>query len=92
MYGHSVLSLYSVNVNRKDAVETRRTTLRCPADITFFLNQKYEGQVMCTSSVTRSVSHEVIQGAAVMNPVSKPLKGKVITHSVRQVIAALEGL
>jgi len=64
-----------------DAVETRRTTLRCPADITFFLNQKYEGQVMCTSSVTRSVSHEVIQGAAVMNPVSKPLKGKVITFT-----------
>lgn len=36
---------------------------------------------MCTSSVTRSVSHEVIQGAAVMNPVSKPLKGKVITFT-----------
>ena len=36
---------------------------------------------MCTSNVTRSVSHEVIQGAAVMNPVSKPLKGKVITFT-----------
>ncbi len=64
-----------------DDVETRRTTLRCPADITHFLNQRYEGQVMCTSTVVRSVAQEVVQGAAVMNPVSKPLKGKVITFT-----------
>lgn len=64
-----------------DSVETRRTTLRCPADVTHFLNQKYDGTVMCTSTVDRSVGFEVVSGAATVNPVSKPLKGKIVTFT-----------
>ena len=64
-----------------DEVETRRTTLRCPADVTHFLNQRYEGYVMCTSSEKKSVSQEMVSGAASINPVSKPLKGKILTFT-----------
>ena len=64
-----------------DEVETRRTTLRCPADVTHFLNQRYEGHVMCTSSEKKSVSQEMVSGAASINPVSKPLKGKILTFT-----------
>ncbi|AGZ63346.1 129k replicase protein [Yellow tailflower mild mottle virus] len=64
-----------------DSVEKRRTTLRCPADVTHFLNERYEGAVTCTSSVDRSVSFEIVAGSAAVNPVSKPLKGKVITFT-----------
>lgn len=64
-----------------DEVETRRTTLRCPADITHYLNRRYEGHVMCTSSVKKSVSQEMVSGAAMINPVSKPLNGKVLTFT-----------
>nr|WNS52796.1 126 kDa replicase [Tomato brown rugose fruit virus] len=64
-----------------DEVETRRTTLRCPADITHYLNRRYEGYVMCTSSVKKSVSQEMVSGAAMINPVSRPLNGKVLTFT-----------
>nr|QXL43075.1 126 kDa protein [Tomato mottle mosaic virus] len=64
-----------------DEVETRRTTLRCPADVTHFLNQRYEGYVMCTSAEKKSVSQEMVSGAATINPVSKPLSGKVLTFT-----------
>ncbi|BDB16631.1 126K replicase protein [Scopolia mild mottle virus] len=64
-----------------DSVEQRRTTMRCPADVTHFLNQKYEGAVTTTSSVNRSVAFEIVNGAASVNPVAKPLKGKVIAFT-----------
>ena len=49
-------SLLFTEQGSKAEVETRRTTLRCPADVTHFLNQRYEGHVMCTSSEKKSVS------------------------------------
>jgi hypothetical protein len=64
-----------------DEVETRRTTLRCPADVTHYLNGRYEGFVMSTSSVKKSVSQEMVGGAAVINPISKPLHGKILTFT-----------
>jgi len=64
-----------------DEVETRRITLRCPADVTFFLNQRYDGHVMCTSSEKRSVSQEMVKGAGAINPVSKPMEGKILTFT-----------
>nr|CCH64045.1 replication protein [Tobacco mosaic virus] len=64
-----------------DEVETRRTTLRCPADVTHYLNRRYEGFVMSTSSVKKSVSQEMVGGAAVINPISKPLHGKILTFT-----------
>lgn len=64
-----------------DEVETRRTTHRCPADVTHYLNRRYEGFVMSTSSVKKSVSQEMVGGAAVINPISKPLHGKILTFT-----------
>ncbi|QYW08487.1 MAG: putative 126 kDa protein [Yunnan virgavirus 3] len=64
-----------------DEVETRRTTLRCPADVTHFLQEHYEGIVTCTSNVKRSVSSNVLVGKAELSPVSKPLKGKIVTFT-----------
>ncbi|AYQ58958.1 126 kDa replicase [Brugmansia latent virus] len=64
-----------------DEVETRRCTLRCPADVTFFLNQRYSGQVTTQSPVSRSVSTELLQGSASLNPITKPLEGKVIVFT-----------
>jgi hypothetical protein len=64
-----------------DSVEERRTTLRCPADVTHFLNSRYNGKVVCTSNVERSVSAEVVRGKGAMNPVTKPLKGKILTFT-----------
>nr|QOW17529.1 p126 KDa protein [Tobacco mild green mosaic virus] len=64
-----------------DEVEMRRTTLRCPGDVNFFLQSKYEGAVSTTSTVQRSVSSEMIGGKGVLNSVSKPLKGKIVTFT-----------
>ncbi|WBG54321.1 replication-associated protein [Piper chlorosis virus] len=64
-----------------DKRELRRVTLRCPADVTHFMNSKYDGKVMCTSDVVRSVDTEVVRGKGVFNPKSKPLKGKIITFT-----------
>nr|WMX25355.1 replication-associated protein [Obuda pepper virus] len=64
-----------------DETEKRRTTLRCPVDVTHFLNQCYDGAVTTTSKTQRSVGLEVVGGAAVMNPVTKPLKGKIVTFT-----------
>ncbi|ARI47179.1 protein 126 [Hoya chlorotic spot virus] len=62
-------------------VETRRTTLRCPADVTHYLNSKYDGHVVCTSDVQSSVTAEVVPGRGTLNPVSKPLRGKIVTFT-----------
>nr|WBW48263.1 replicase [Youcai mosaic virus] len=64
-----------------DEKEDRRITLRCPADVTFFLNKKYDGAVMCTSSVERSVSAEVVRGKGALNPITLPLEGKILTFT-----------
>nr|UOF93192.1 replication-associated protein [Streptocarpus flower break virus]WJP00476.1 replication-associated protein [Streptocarpus flower break virus] len=64
-----------------DSVEKRRVTLRCPADVTHHLNSQYDGKVMCTSSILRSVECEVVRGKAVLNPKTKPLSGKIITFT-----------
>nr|WIW80096.1 replication-associated protein [Paprika mild mottle virus] len=64
-----------------DETEKRRTTLRCPVDVTHFLNQRYDGAVTTTSKTTRSVGVDVVNGAATMNPVTRPLKGKIITFT-----------
>lgn len=64
-----------------DEKEDRRITLRCPADVTFFLNQKYDGAVMCTSSVERSVGAEVVRGKGALNPITLPLEGKILTFT-----------
>nr|AZF99046.1 orf1 [Ullucus tobamovirus 1] len=64
-----------------DERDVRSTTLRCPADITHFLNGKYERKVMCRSAVQRSVDAEVLRGSGVLNCKMKPLKGKVITFT-----------
>nr|UOS85823.1 replicase [Youcai mosaic virus] len=64
-----------------DEKEDRRVTLRCPADVTFFLNKKYDGAVLCTSSVERSVSAEVVRGKGALNPITLPLEGKILTFT-----------
>nr|AGW21596.1 p125 [Youcai mosaic virus] len=64
-----------------DEKEDRRVTLRCPADVTYFLNQKYDGSVLCTSSVERSVSAEVVRGKGALNPITLPLEGKILTFT-----------
>nr|AAS87223.1 RNA-dependent RNA polymerase/replicase [Odontoglossum ringspot virus] len=64
-----------------DHREVRRLSLRCPADVTHFMNSKYDGKVLCTSDVIRSVDAEVVRGKGVFNPKSKPLKGKIITFT-----------
>nr|WOL52754.1 replication-associated protein [Capsicum mild mottle virus] len=72
-----------------DETEKRRTTLRCPADVTHFLNQNYDGVVTTTSKVTRSVALDVVPGAALFNPVTKPMKGKVVTFTQNDKITLL---
>ncbi|BAB82441.1 RNA replicase protein [Wasabi mottle virus] len=64
-----------------DEKEDRRITLRCPADVTFFLNKKYDGSVLCTSSVERSVSAQVVRGKGALNPITLPLEGKILTFT-----------
>nr|AAP79444.1 RNA replicase componenet [Youcai mosaic virus] len=64
-----------------DEKEDRRVTLRCPADVTYFLNTRYDGSVMCTSSVERSVSAEVVRGKGALNPITLPLEGKILTFT-----------
>ncbi|QOC69615.1 RNA replicase component [Hoya necrotic spot virus] len=64
-----------------DEKEDRRTTLRCPADVTNFLNSKYDGAVVTSSSVLRSVDCKVVNGKGVFNVKSEPLHGKIITFT-----------
>nr|QWT83772.1 replication-associated protein [Youcai mosaic virus] len=64
-----------------DEKEDRRVTLRCPADVTHFLNTRYDGPVTCTSSVERSVSAEVVRGKGALNPITLPLEGKILTFT-----------
>jgi len=45
------------------------------------MNSKYDGKVLCTNDVIRSVDAEVVRGKGVFNPKSKPLKGKIITFT-----------
>nr|WLJ60131.1 MAG: replication-associated protein [Piper chlorosis virus] len=64
-----------------DHTVKRRTTKRCPADVTHFLNSRYDGNVTCVSDTRRSVSQEMLVGSALMNPVGKPLNGKILTFT-----------
>jgi hypothetical protein len=70
--------------------EVRRVTLRCPADVTFFLNKKYDGAVMCTSAVERSVKAEVVRGKGAFNPITLPLEGKILTFTQADKFELLE--
>ncbi|CAL39164.1 replicase [Brugmansia mild mottle virus] len=73
-----------------DEVETRRVTMRCPADVTHFLNERYSGTVMCSSGVQKSVSSEILVGAGSVNPITKPLKGKILTFTQSDKFALTE--
>nr|WDS52185.1 MAG: 128 KDa putative replicase [Opuntia virus 2] len=64
-----------------DSVENRDVTRRCPLDITSFLAKQYDRGVLSTSSVSHSVSVDSVKGAAVFDPVSKPLEGKIVTFT-----------
>ena len=73
-----------------DEKEVRRVTLRCPADVTYFLNKKYDGAVMCTSAVERSVKAEVVRGKGALNPITLPLEGKILTFTQADKFELLE--
>jgi len=72
-------------------VEQRNTTLRCPMDVTSFLNEVYNRTVRTTSNVYNSMKCVLLPGQGYMNPVNFNLfRDKVLTFTQNEKLELIQ--
>ncbi|QYW08475.1 MAG: putative replicase [Hubei sediment virgavirus 1] len=73
-----------------DDVEERNVTLRCPADVTSFLNSVYGRKITTKSNVSKSLRAELLPGSAALVPVRYHLAdSKVLTFTQNEKLEML---